>query len=81
MATPKEQHDTRHGRVTGTDWERRRELELARTRALGLDPAVAADAGPPAATLPDDDLHDHLPGPAPSVGDPLRARGAAPPIL
>ena len=37
MATPKEQHEARRGRVTGTDWERRRELELARARELSAE--------------------------------------------
>ena len=44
MATPKEQHEARRGRVTGTDWERRREQELARARALA---AERSDPVPP----------------------------------
>ena len=45
MATPKEQHDTRRGRVTGTDWERRRELELARSRGLAAEHGEPAPPG------------------------------------
>ena len=77
MATPKEQHQARHGRVTATDWERRREQELARDRTLGLDPHA----------LDDQDVAESAAGvvdageSAPTGVDPVTTRSAEPPML